>query len=42
MTRRIVITGMGSVNPLGMTVEESWRNLLAGKSGIRPIAIFDA
>jgi len=42
MTRRIVITGMGSVNPLGMTVEESWGNLLAGKSGIRPIAIFDA
>ncbi|KPJ70815.1 MAG: 3-oxoacyl-ACP synthase [Planctomycetes bacterium DG_20] len=42
MTRRIVITGMGSVNPLGMTVEESWQNLLAGKSGIRPIAIFDA
>ncbi|HUU92227.1 MAG TPA: beta-ketoacyl-[acyl-carrier-protein] synthase family protein [Phycisphaerae bacterium] len=42
MTRRIVITGMGSLNPLGMTVEESWKNLLAGKSGIQPIFIFDA
>ena len=42
MTRRIVITGMGSVNPLGPTVEESWQNLLAGKSGIRPIFIFEA
>jgi len=30
------------VNPLGMTVEESWQNLLAGKSGIRPIFIFEA
>ena len=42
MERRIVITGMGSVTPLGLTYEETWRNLLAGKSGIRPIAIFDA
>jgi len=33
---------MGSVTPLGMTVEETWRNLLAGKSGIRTNAIFDA
>jgi len=42
MKRRIVITGMGSVTPLGLTVEETWANLLAGKSGIRPIRIFDA
>ena len=42
MTRRIVITGMGSVNPLGLSVEESWKNILAGKSGIRTNAIFDA
>jgi 3-oxoacyl-[acyl-carrier-protein] synthase II len=42
MKRRIVITGMGSVTPLGLSVEETWRNLLAGKSGIRPIFIFDA
>ena len=42
MKRRIVITGMGSVTPLGLSVEETWRNLIAGKSGIRPIFIFDA
>ncbi|MBL7141025.1 MAG: beta-ketoacyl-[acyl-carrier-protein] synthase II [Planctomycetes bacterium] len=42
MTRRVVITGIGTANPLGMTVEESWQGLLAGKSGIRPIFIFDA
>jgi 3-oxoacyl-[acyl-carrier-protein] synthase II len=42
MKRRIVITGMGSVTPLGLSVEETWRNLLAGKSGIRPIEIFEA
>jgi 3-oxoacyl-[acyl-carrier-protein] synthase II len=33
---------MGSVTPLGLTVEETWQNLLAGKSGIRPNRIFDA
>jgi 3-oxoacyl-[acyl-carrier-protein] synthase II len=42
MARRIVITGMGSLTPLGHTFEETWRNLLAGKSGIRPIEVFDA
>ena len=42
MNRRVVITGMGSITPLGFSVEETWRNLLAGKSGIRPIFIFDA
>jgi len=42
MARRVVITGIGTANPLGMTVEESWRALLASKSGIRPIFIFDA
>jgi len=42
MNRRVVITGMGSVTPLGLTVEETWQNLLAGKSGIRTNAIFDA
>jgi 3-oxoacyl-[acyl-carrier-protein] synthase II len=41
MNRRIVITGMGSITPLGLSVEETWRNLLAGKSGIRPIFIFE-
>lgn len=32
--RRVVITGMGIVSPVGNTVEESWKNILAGKSGI--------
>jgi 3-oxoacyl-[acyl-carrier-protein] synthase II len=40
--RRVVITGVGSVTPLGLSVEETWKNLLAGKSGIAPIHIFDA
>ncbi|MDP6380474.1 MAG: beta-ketoacyl-[acyl-carrier-protein] synthase family protein, partial [Phycisphaerae bacterium] len=40
--RRVVITGMGMITPLGFTVEETWKNILAGKSGIRPIELFDA
>ncbi len=39
---RVVITGMGAVTPLGLTVPETWRNLIAGKSGIGPITAFDA
>src|SRR4051812_17691852 len=35
--RRVVITGMGAVSPLGATVSSSWNNLIAGKSGIRRI-----
>jgi 3-oxoacyl-[acyl-carrier-protein] synthase II len=42
MQRRVVITGMGTVNPLGLTVEETWKNVLAGRSGIAPTRIFDA
>jgi len=38
---RVVITGMGTVNPLGTTVEESWRNALNGVSGVGPITLFD-
>ncbi|MCK6426346.1 MAG: beta-ketoacyl-ACP synthase II [Burkholderiaceae bacterium] len=40
--RRIVVTGLGLVTPLGNTVADSWANLLAGKSGIAPITRFDA
>ncbi|MEW5717324.1 MAG: beta-ketoacyl-ACP synthase II [Chloroflexota bacterium] len=39
---RVVITGMGAITPLGHTPEEFWRNLLAGKSGVGPITLFDA
>jgi len=41
MKRRVVITGMGAVTPLGLTVKDSWDNLLAGRSGIAPITLFD-
>ena len=39
--RRVVITGMGCVTPLGLTCEETWSNALAGKSGIGYISNFD-
>lgn len=39
--KRVVITGLGLVTPLGLNVEESWKNILAGKSGIGPITTFD-
>ena len=39
--RRVVITGIGSVNPLGETAEKSWQNLLSGQSGAGPITGFD-
>lgn len=42
MKRRVVITGMGALTPVGNTVEEMWRNLLAGKNGIDKITLFDA
>lgn len=41
MSRRVVITGMGIVSPLGQTVEETWTNILAGRSGIGPLQRFD-
>ena len=39
--RRVVVTGLGMVSPVGVTVEKSWENILAGKSGIQPITHFD-
>jgi 3-oxoacyl-[acyl-carrier-protein] synthase II len=39
--RRVVVTGMGIISPLGNSVTETWRNILAGKSGIAAIDRFD-
>ncbi|MEY2838830.1 MAG: beta-ketoacyl-[acyl-carrier-protein] synthase [Pseudomonadota bacterium] len=39
--RRVVVTGLGLVTPVGNTVDESWKNLLAGQSGIDNITKFD-
>ena len=40
--RRVVITGVGTVNPLGNSVDEYWKNLINGVSGAGPITHFDA
>lgn len=40
--RRVVVTGLGLVTPLGADVETSWKNILAGRSGAGPITKFDA
>ena len=40
--RRVVVTGLGLVTPLGADVETAWGNILAGKSGAGPITRFDA
>ncbi len=40
--RRVVVTGLGTVCPVGNTVQEAWSNILAGKSGITGITRFDA
>jgi 3-oxoacyl-[acyl-carrier-protein] synthase II len=40
--RRVVVTGMGMVSPLGLTVESTWQSILAGKSGVTEITHFDA
>jgi 3-oxoacyl-[acyl-carrier-protein] synthase II len=41
LTRRVVITGVGLVCALGIGTEESWKNLVAGQSGVGPITHFD-
>jgi 3-oxoacyl-[acyl-carrier-protein] synthase II len=40
--KRVVVTGLGTINPLGNDVETTWKNALAGKSGAGPITHFDA
>jgi len=42
LRRRVVVTGLGCVSPVGNTVAESWANLLAGRSGIDLVTSFDA
>ncbi len=42
MKRRVVVTGMGMVSPLGMGIEENWTSVVEGRSGIGPITKFDA
>jgi len=42
VSRRVVVTGLGAVCPVGNTVSEAWQNIVAGKSGIGPIEAFDA
>ena len=38
---RVVVTGMGAVTPLGLSVEETWQGLVDGRSGIGPVTFFD-
>jgi 3-oxoacyl-[acyl-carrier-protein] synthase II len=40
--RRVVVTGVGAVSPLGLDVERTWQALIAGQSGVRTISAFDA
>lgn len=39
--RRVVVTGIGMVTPVGLNVEETWQNILAGKSGVHKVEDFD-
>ncbi|HMD98782.1 MAG TPA: beta-ketoacyl-ACP synthase II [Terriglobia bacterium] len=41
MTRRVVVTGVGLISAVGIGTEETWKNLLAGQSGVGPITHFD-
>jgi 3-oxoacyl-[acyl-carrier-protein] synthase II len=42
MQERVVITGMGTINPIGLRVEDSWRHVIEGYSGVGPITLFEA
>lgn len=42
MSRRVVVTGLGLITPVGNTVETTWENLLAGRSGVGPVTLYNA
>ncbi|GBE15089.1 3-oxoacyl-[acyl-carrier-protein] synthase 2 [bacterium BMS3Abin14] len=42
MRRRVVVTGLGAVTPVGLDVPDSWAGMLAGRSGVGPVTRFDA
>jgi 3-oxoacyl-[acyl-carrier-protein] synthase II len=42
MKRRVVVTGMGAITPVGNDVATTWQSLIEGKSGTAPITKFDA
>ncbi len=39
--RRVVVTGLGAITPIGNTVKETWESMIGGKCGIAPITLFD-
>lgn len=41
LNRRVVVTGLGIISPVGLSIPDAWDNILAGNSGIRPITAFD-
>ncbi|MDE7233081.1 MAG: beta-ketoacyl-[acyl-carrier-protein] synthase II, partial [Lachnospiraceae bacterium] len=42
MSRRVVVTGMGAITPIGLSVDEFWAGVKVGKIGFAPITKFDA
>ena len=42
MKHRVVVTGVGAISAVGESSEQTWQAMLAGKSGIAPITLFDA
>ena len=40
--RRVVITGVGAISPIGLSAQESWNNCVEGVSGVAPITLFDS
>ncbi len=41
MKKRVVVTGLGALTPIGLTVDEFWNSLIAGKSGVGKVTYFD-